>query len=83
MLDRLWRPSRPRRYGNSGLLLLAILAILFLVPLYECPCRGRLKTVPLAPPTEDRFEFTMLRCRRCDGRGRIPIYDHWRVVLEE
>lgn len=82
MLDRLWRPARTRRYGNSGLVLVAILAILFLIPFYECPCGGRAKTVPAAPPTEDRFEFKMVWCGRCKGSGRIDLYEHWRVLLE-
>jgi hypothetical protein len=78
-----WLQDR-RRPGNPvlGFGLLALLSFIFLVPLFRCPCEGRLRTVPLAPPTEDEFHFTRAACRRCEGSGRIPLYDHWRVRLE-
>lgn len=78
-----WLQDRPRtgRSGIVGLVLLAVLWAIFCLPLHRCPCEGRLRTIPLSTPTDDRYEFTAAGCRICEGSGRIPPYEHWRVSL--
>lgn len=82
MLRRLQDRPRPgRSSGYVGLALAAVLWAVFCLPVFSCPCQGRPNTVPLSPPTEDRFEFRMTFCGWCEGSGRLPFYDQWRADL--
>ena len=79
-----WLNDRPRSGSPKvGYTLLAVLVLIFVIPLYTCSCEGRLKTVPRSEPTEDHFEFKRVGCRWCEGDGRITLYNHWRAELKK
>jgi hypothetical protein len=51
--------------------------ILFVAPLFACPCGGRPDFRITGTPTPDRAEFQMTICKACQGSGRRSIWDRW------
>ena len=82
MLDWLAWFIRPRRrawrlWEAATCLVLVLAGIFFFCPTSECSCGELPATRFVGTPTDDVAEFTLNKCRICEGTGRVSLYHHW------